>query len=512
MEKSVEIGVVGGGASAVCLLDALARAESVPGNITVFEPSPHLWRGRAYLPDSTSVRVNAPPDDMSVRHGDMSHFEQWLAAHDLVVGTGAAYVDPWSGTRYVPRAIFGDYLEQSARSALMALLRRGCQVELLREGVESAERTDGGVLLRTSHGTQRTVDYAVLCVGSCPPADTYGLASSPRFVANPYPVGRRISSIGADDDVAVVGSGLTAVDVVLALAARGHRGQIALLSRSGMLPSVRQRQIHYRLRHFTPDRFQALAARNEAVTINQLIGIMTVEMAAAGEDMVSVVSEVAAVDIGDPIARLRRQLASVKAPELGLRILQRAVPDAGPDVWPLLPEEDKERVLRDHYRTVMSLCCPMPPASAAGLLDLVDSGQLEVVAGVQGIEALGDEGFRVTGTHGDRHADVVVNAVNAPTHRIPPSAAPLVASLVTSGTGARHPRGGLHVEPATSRLTTGGRPDPRLYALGDLAAGTLFFTFGIPSLVDRAHDIAAAIMNHAAVTATRPTSHALQMI
>jgi uncharacterized NAD(P)/FAD-binding protein YdhS len=130
MSKCAQIGIIGGGASAVCLLDALARAESVPASITVFEHSRYLWRGRAYLPDSTSTRVNAPPDDMSVRHGDASHFEQWLAARDLIVGTGTSYVDPWSGTRYVPRAIFGDYLEQSARSALMTLLRRGCQVEL----------------------------------------------------------------------------------------------------------------------------------------------------------------------------------------------------------------------------------------------------------------------------------------------------------------------------------------------------------------------------------------------
>jgi hypothetical protein len=39
------------------------------------------------------------------------------------------------------------------------------------------------------------------------------------------------------------------------------------------------------------------------------------------------------------------------------------------------------------------------------------------------------------------------------------------------------------------RQGQGGRTDPRLYALGDLAGGSLFFTFGMPSLVDRARDI-----------------------
>lgn len=264
-----------------------------------------------------------------------------------------------------------------------------------------------------------------------------------------------------------------------------------------MLPSVRQRQIHYQLRHFTHDRFRTLAARNEEVSFNQLIEIMTAEIGTAGQDMLSVINEVTAVASDHPVTRLRRQLASVNAPELGLRILQRAVPDTGPDVWPLLRQEDKMLLLRDHYRTIMSLCCPMPPASAAKLLDLVDSGQLEILAGVQNIEILGDNGFRVTRADGDWPADIAVNAANASTHRIAPGAVPLVTSLVERGHATRQIHGGLHVERSSSRLTVDGRTNPRLYALGDITAGTLFFTFGIPSIVDRAHDIATAIMGHA---------------
>jgi uncharacterized NAD(P)/FAD-binding protein YdhS len=365
------------------------------------------------------------------------------------------------------------------------------------------ERTEDGAVLSTTHGTRRTVNYAVLCVGSGPPADVYGLAASPNFVKDPYPVGQRIVAIDPDHDVAVLGSGLTAVDVALALATRAHRGRIYLISRSGILPSVRQRQIHYQSRHFTSDRFQALAGRNEFVTLGQLVGIMAAEMEAAGQDMVSVIGEIIGLGSVDPVSRLQRQLADVNAPEFGLRILQRAVPDTGPDVWPLLREEDKMAVLRDHYRTIMSLCCPMPPASAARLLNLIESGQLEVVAGVEGVETSGDNGFRVTTADGDRRADVAVNAINAPAGRIAPAAIPLIKSLVSRGNATRHIWGGLHVEPATSRLTVNGRSDPRMYALGDLAVGTFFFTFGVPSLVDRAHDIVTSIMDHTSVTPTK---------
>jgi len=499
LSGSLRIGVVGGGASAVCLLDALAQRDVVPTAIVLFEPSQHLWRGRAYQPDATTVRVNAPPDDMSVRFGDVGHFESWVRARQLLLGPVADHIDPRSGARFVPRAMYGDYLEQSARAALVRLVGRGCQVELVREVVTAADRTDDGVALTTPRGDRYEVDYAVLCVGGGRPTDLFGLAGAPGFVPDPYPVARGLSGVPRDQDVAVIGCGLTAVDVVLALAAGGHRGGIRLLSRRGVLPAVRQRPIDYELRHFTPTRFRAMAARGETCTLDDVIAVMRTELADSGVRLEDVVRELDATGAEEPVGRLRRQLLSVHDSWLGLRILQRAVPDTGPDVWPLLPEHEKNVLLQSHYRTIMSICCPMPPSSATTLLSLVDSGQLEVVRGLEAVTPVAGGGFEVVAEGVARSADVVVNAVNAPTHRIPPRAEPLISSLVGQDVARRHPRGGLHVERATSRLTVDNRPDHRLYALGDLAAGSLFFTFGVPSLVDRAYDIAGAVIGDAVV-------------
>src|SRR3954447_24314525 len=112
---SIEIGIIGGGPSAVCLLDALALADLPPGKVSIYEPAQAMWRGRPYQPDSESLQVNAPPIDMSVRRGDSDHFQQWVRRWQLSPQSIARYVDPFSGVQYVPRAVYGDYLEQSAR-------------------------------------------------------------------------------------------------------------------------------------------------------------------------------------------------------------------------------------------------------------------------------------------------------------------------------------------------------------------------------------------------------------
>ncbi|MFJ3901311.1 FAD/NAD(P)-binding protein [Streptomyces sp. NPDC090025] len=495
--SGISIAVVGGGASAVCLVDALAQAQNPSGSITVFEPSPNLWRGRAYQVDIDTIKVNAPPEDMSVRVGDPGHFRRWLETRERVV-EGFASADPYSGTRFPPRTVYGEYLEQSAYAALGELRRNGWRVDLVGAAVTEARRSADQVHLRTGGGPAGAFDYVVLCVGGDSPMDAYGLDGAPGYLTDPYPISRGLRGIGPREEVAVIGSGLTAVDIILALADQGHQGHIRLLSRRGVLPGVRQRPIEVRPRHLTKERMRALAAGGHELTLGEFARMVWTELREAGADLDAVLAEITHLDKEAPADRLRRQLAAVDSPDPGLRVLQHAVPDIGPDVWPLLRDTDRVELLRSHYRTIMSLCCPMPPASAAVLLELLDAGRLSIHAGLRKVAERATGGFELITEDGPPlGADRVVNAVNAAKGRITPGALPLVTTMTRAGVADRHPLGGLHLARATSRLVTAGGHDPRLYGLGTIGAGSLFFTFGVPSLVDRAEDIVAAILQHA---------------
>ncbi|WP_367138581.1 FAD/NAD(P)-binding protein [Saccharothrix sp. HUAS TT1] len=494
MKTIPAIAVVGGGASAVCLLDALASDDRLPtGEVVVFEPSGHLWRGRPYQPDLEVIRVNAVPEDMSVRAGDPAHLADWLATRASAGSRPNAYLDPLGGARFVPRAVFGDYLEQSARSALSALVRKGWQVRIVRDAVTRATPTAHRLALETTAGARFEVDHAVLSFGAGQPADVFGLTGAAGFVAEPYPTARALTAVPDDADVAVIGSGLTAIDVVLALNARGHRGRIRMVSRRGALPGVRQRPIHHRLRHFTPAHFRRIAASGGAVSLRDVVSLMETELRTVGEDLAVVRAEIDAIAHEDPVDRLRRNLAEVDSPSIAIRVLQQAVPDAGPDVWPLLDESARQWLLARHDRSLMSLCCPMPPASAATLLSLLDAGRVELVRGVTAVRPGEHGGFTVVAGGVESSADVVVNAVNARLNHRAGSSQPLVESLVEAKLAERHPRGGVHVLRSTSELVADGVADARLHALGDPARGTLFFTFGVQSLVDRAVDIVESI-------------------
>ncbi|SCF01415.1 Uncharacterized NAD(P)/FAD-binding protein YdhS [Micromonospora mirobrigensis] len=462
--------------------------------VTVFDIGEKLWRGKPYQADLPVLRINVPPEEMSVRADEKNHFRAWLEEQNALTAELSPFFDPVVQSYFFSREMYGDYLSYSAGSCLTALTAQGWRVDVVRERVERISPAERGLTLVTGDATRVTVDYAVVAVGAGQPPDAYPISGAPGYVANPYPARSSLAGIDPDAAVSILGSGLTAVDMVLALTSQGHRGPIHLTSRSGVLPSVRQRPVQLTLRHCTPEHLRFVAERGPLKLVD-LVGIVRAELIEAGEDTGLVEAEIRAVRAENPVARLRRQLAEVDSPALGLRILQRAVPEAGPDLWPLLSAAERSTVLGTHQPTLMSLCCPMPPVTAATLLDLLESGQVTVIGGLREVTSVPGDGFRLVARGGTYRADHVINAINARARPMAESAEPLFRSLVRAGLAELHPNGGLCVDPRSSRLIAEGRLQQRLFALGDPAAGSLFFTFGVQSLVDRATDIVTALIN-----------------
>ncbi|MEU9670823.1 FAD/NAD(P)-binding protein [Streptomyces bobili] len=470
----MDIAIVGAGAAAVGLLDTLAATADSPGAITVFEPSPHLWRGRPYGPDLDTVLVNAPPALMSIRHLDFGHYAAWLGSR------AAAHLDERLGQPLVPRALYGEYLAHTAETALATLRADGWRVRIVTARVTQVARSGGNWSLCTEDGRGHEADRVALCVGGGTPQDHYGLGGASGFVDDPYPLARALDRVPLGNNIAVIGSGLSAVDVVVSLEARGHTGPITLLSRSGVLPHVWQRPVGHRPQHVTAERVAALHRQHGALTLEDLIALLRAELAEAGEDFEAFVAELLAAETEEPVRRLRAQLSAVDDSRIGRRVLQETAHSVGPYAWQLLSEPDRMR-LRCHFRTATSVASPMVPVNAATMMRLLDSGQLTVTPGVRKIETA-DGVFRVYGDNGERTFDTIINAVNPPPKAIPGTAGPLVTALLADGSAELHPAGGL--VPA----------DPRLHVVGDLAGGGPFITSSIAGTAAQAARTAQTIV------------------
>jgi uncharacterized NAD(P)/FAD-binding protein YdhS len=222
--------IVGGGFSGVVLAAHLAGHADDSFSILVLDRNPVRGHGVAYGTQCGGHLLNVSAGNMSAFHDDPEHFLRWAQAHyDRAVTAG----------RFLPRRVYGQYIDWVLAYAAG---RHPGKITWKSDEVESVTRASDVARIRLRSGNVVTADKIVLALGNFPPAASSlpeSVRKSSGYVGNPWAPGA-LNGAENDESVLLVGSGLTGVDMAIALRARGFKGVIHLLSRHGLLPQRHQ--------------------------------------------------------------------------------------------------------------------------------------------------------------------------------------------------------------------------------------------------------------------------------
>jgi uncharacterized NAD(P)/FAD-binding protein YdhS len=217
--------IIGGGFSGTMLAVQLARLGE--SKVTLVERGANPGHGIAYSTGHPAHLLNVRAGKMSAFPDDPGHFARWLAAR----GLGGA-------DDFAPRRCYGDYLTGLLRGAMV---ESGGRLAVLRGEAVDVEPAGRGAQVRLADGRSLTADRVVLASGNLPPRGLAALdaAALPPSLYRGDPSSPGLADgLGADDIVLLVGTGLTMVDVAVALADAGFAGRILAVSRRGLLPRV----------------------------------------------------------------------------------------------------------------------------------------------------------------------------------------------------------------------------------------------------------------------------------
>lgn len=220
------IAIVGGGFSGTSLALALLRNPTPqPLRILLIDRAGQHGRGVAYARTAHPYLLNVPAARMSVDIDDPLDF----------LGFAQRYLPQAQGQDFLPRSLYGDYLEQSLLHAADAI---SAQVTLERvvANVETLSRSQRWQL-QLDTGINITADDVVLATGNPPPA-TPGSANDalghPGYIDNAWSFGKLPAETRS---VLIIGTGLTMADVVLRLSDDEYRTPVMhAISRHGLLP------------------------------------------------------------------------------------------------------------------------------------------------------------------------------------------------------------------------------------------------------------------------------------
>lgn len=454
MTRKPVVAIIGGGFSGTTIAYHLAN-QTEPGDveIVVIEPRQRLGGGLAYSTDDPAHRINVPAAKMTMISAEPEHFARWLSkdaenAKDSLARTV-------KGDDFPQRSVFGRYVYGHIQPFLQS--GRVSHITSTALGLAPAGGRHGIVL---ADGRILSADIVVIATTHplpSVPSALQPLIGTPRFIADPY-APDALRAIEPGHSVLVVGTGLTAADIIASLDRRGHRGPITALSRHG-----------YRSRGHAEKPADPLGTFGSDSTAHSLLQTARVALAQA-----------------------KREGASWHPVLDALR-------DQAPAIWNALPILERRRLVR-HLRALWDVHRFRIAPQVEEVLDrrlqektlAIRAASLQSASHTGGQFSVFTRPRHSTGIETDLYDAVIITT--GPAHTAIGRNNPLVQSLFEQGLLSIDPIGlGLNTAPTGHAIGANGNPDETIYIGGPLARGTFGELMGVPEVTRYAEFIADAI-------------------
>jgi uncharacterized NAD(P)/FAD-binding protein YdhS len=434
-KPTTTIAIIGGGVSGTLTAFHLVR-RGVPARVILIDQRPDFGLGLAYSTPSLRHLLNVPAGKISALPDRPDHFLNWLRTNH----------DPRATENtFAPRAVFGRYIQ--------SLLASTSPVEQEIATVLDVRLQDSGAVLTLDNGCELRADLVVLATGNFDPAPLPGItkaASDSGLYRHNAWAAETYEGLQPDAPVALIGTGLTGVDVVLRLRELGHRGKIIAVSRHGIFPN----------RHddYTPLSSSAIPSNIPATCVAYLRALH------------------AAIRGG---AEWRAAIDSLR--------------ETTNELWLRLPIEEKERFRRHLQRRWDVVRHRMAPPIADVIESELRNGTLEIREGHLKAVDISPAGAYITvRSHDDSesfYADRVINCTGpSMNYRRVPST--LLQNLFKRGLVTPGPLGtGFHCSQDGEVIDACGHTSEILFNLGPGRQGDLLESIAIPEIRQQAVEL-----------------------
>jgi len=448
------ITIIGGGASGTLLaLNLLKFKGDGRLEINLVEKRPHIGRGVAFSTEEDAHLLNVPAAKMGAYADDVEHFHRWLGKNEMDYAPAA----------FVPRRIFGEYLREQLEDANR---NKADNVELniFDDEAVDVHFEDGKANVQLASGDNIYSEKVALAFGNfLPPHPTVAdqsFVDSPRYFQDAW-TPAVFDSINPDENVLIVGTGLSMVDVTMQLYKRRHKGLINAISTRGQMPAVHKLGFTY------PSIYEEIKGSTRVTDILKTVRAHAKKADSNGSDWRAVI---------DSLRPVTQQ------------------------IWLDLPLAEKKYFMQHLSRYWNVARHRMAPEAALVIDELRGTGQLQILKGrLQKITWEDEIGFDVRystiGLDQYVHADVIINCIGSES-RFDQLDSRLVKNLIGAGViRCDDLRFGLHATPDGQLIDADEQPSDMLYTLGTALKGVLWESTAIPEIRAQARDLAEKLIS-----------------
>ena len=228
---SKTIAIIGGGASGALVVLNILKQSTIPIHVLWFDEKQRFGKGLAYSTLDRAHLLNVKVSNMSVFEEEPLHFFNWLQKNN----------QSYDIDSFVPRCVYGKYITDTLHDLMNS--NKLVTIDFIEEEVIAVNKNENFEIKTPSE--VRNADQLVLAFGNFLPRHPRSLQTefenSAHYFRNAFDE-KLVNSSILKNDVTIIGSGLTMIDVVVSLHQNNYKGKIKVISPHGYIPKAHSEQ------------------------------------------------------------------------------------------------------------------------------------------------------------------------------------------------------------------------------------------------------------------------------
>ncbi|OPD54072.1 FAD/NAD(P)-binding protein [Bacillus anthracis] len=429
-------------------------------SITIFEKAQDIGIGLPYSQDLLSLRLNQTMDYMSISSVNRMHFQNWIEDQKTY--------SHLLGEKYIPRIIYGEYLQWCLQETIHQAADH-VEFDILNKEVIDITDQSQPVVHTFDHSYK--FDMVLLCTGHIFNKDPYQLLQYPCYIDQPYPLIKKLSNITKKQNVAILGSGLTAIDIAISLRMLKHEGSVHMISRQGQLPFVQTENKNYSPMIINTDIFKS----DKNISIKTLLYVLKQEFKLNNLEWDKVTSCNTNVE---NYHSFKYKLQESRKETNKYHVASQAIYYFLCSIWNKLSDRDKEKFNKEILPFLSLQSIRMPYINAKIIMDMMQEN-LKIKKGLKSLAYHSEQFIASFKNNVTNRYDWVINATGL-SRDINHSDSILHHNLLEKGLFISNPLGGIKVDFDTSSIIDKNQNiHSNIKVIGHLASGTYFITNGI---------------------------------